>query len=267
MVALVPACAPETNLGEKDVVLVFAAASLQELVEEIGQNYQQSHGIRLIGNYAGSNVLAQQIQASRAADVFLSANTQWMDFLDGAGCLESSTRLDFLSNRLVLIQKKGAGIQISDLSQLPEASYKHLAIGNPEAVPAGKYAKAALVSIPSGGQTLWDTISDQLVPTLDVRSAMTLVESDPAVLGIVYQTDAATSDAVEVVLTIPEEAHPSITYCAAAIKRQQVQPKAIEFLAFLTGKTAAKLYQKHGFRMMAPPRLKDTVPGELRGSP
>ncbi len=227
--------------------MVFAAASLREVVQELGQAFEQKHHIALVYNFAGSNTLAQQIQTAPLADVFLSADARWVDFLEKAGRTLPGLRSPFLSNRLVVISQPHSGTALVHPSRLKDAPFKALALANPEAVPAGRYAKAFLESVRVEGQSLWDWVKEKTVPTLDVRAALALVESDPAVWGIVYRTDAATSDRVQVLYEVPPTLHPPIVYWAAAIQGRPQVNGAKTFLQFLRGPEARAIYKKHGF--------------------
>ena len=187
---------------EANGLVVFAAASLRDVVTEIGREYEQQTGTPIVFNFAGSNALARQIEAAPVADVFLSANPRWVDFIEQRGLVAVGSRIDFASNRLVVIAHRDYPHGIDGLRYFAELPFKYLALANPEAVPAGIYARSELESRKVGDGTLWDRISDRIVPTLDVRAAMGLVAADPEIIGIVYATDVASSKEDRILHTI-----------------------------------------------------------------
>ncbi len=234
----------------KPPLVVFTAASLRDLVQDLGKRFEQDQRVELVYNFAGSNTLAQQIKAAPAADVFLSANVQWVDFLEQADRLVEGSRRNFLSNRLVVISRHDAALTITDPHQLAELDFSFLAIANPDAVPAGRYAKAFLQSVrvgELGEQSLWETVKDKVAPTPDVRAAMGLVESDPAIIGMVYRTDAATSSRITVLYEVPAQLQQPIIYCAAAVKGRHDAVLAQRFVDFLGSPDAKAVFTTHGF--------------------
>jgi molybdate transport system substrate-binding protein len=234
---------------------VFAAASLREVVEDAARRFEEREGVKVVLNIAGSNVLAQQILAVPAADVFLSADGNWVDVLEQAGRVRPAERQPWLSNRLVVIGRQNANITLADAADLARAAradgFQHLAVANPEAVPAGRYARAALEGIPwptaSGSSTVWDGIQDRLAPTLDVRAALALVESDPAILGIVYRTDARTSERVRILLELPPPPEAPILYHAALLQDGPNPALGRRFLEFLESPEVHALAARRGF--------------------
>jgi molybdate transport system substrate-binding protein len=229
-------------------VMVFAAASLRDALQEVGTLYREETGTAPVYNFAGSNDLAQQILAAPKADVFLSANEDWMDKVEAAGRLAPGTRGAPLSNRLVVIARTDSPHRLSGPDDLATLPYRHLALANPDAVPAGIYAKEWLASRPApGGGTLWDAVADRVAPALDVRAALALAESDPEVLGIVYRTDAASSDRVAVLYEVPEAEGPRIRYAVAAVAGGPNPEAGLSFVAFLETPAAAAVFDRHGF--------------------
>jgi molybdate transport system substrate-binding protein len=230
-------------------ITVFAAASLGDVMKEVGSAYAQEHVTphKVYFNIAASNVLAQQILASSEADLFLSANEQWMDEVETAGRLVGETRKPFLSNSLSIIAHAESDWQIHEASDLARLPFRHLAVGNPQAVPAGRYAKAFLEATPHQDGTLWAALSDKVVPTLDVRAALALVEADSSIIGIVYRTDAAASQYVRVLLEIPDDAAPPIHYFAARVDRDAAQANSQRFFDFLFSASAQTIFARHGF--------------------
>ena len=235
------------NPPHKPPLFVFAAASLQDVVKDLGLLFVQDQHVELVYNFAGSNTLAQQINAAPTADVFLSANVQWVDFLEQADRLVEGSRRNFVSNRLVLISRHDAPFVITDPHQLSQTDFSFLALANPDAVPAGRYAKAFLQSVKVVDHSLWEIVKDKVAPTPDVRAALGLVESDPAIIGLVYQTDAATSSRVTIQYAIPAQLQQPIIYCAAAVKGRHDTALARRFLDFLVSPQAKAIFTTHGF--------------------
>ena len=232
---------------EKPSVVVFAAASLRDLVRDLGARFSRTHQVDLVYNFAGSNTLAQQLQAAPVADVFLSANPDWVDVLDRAELIIPESRRNFLSNRLVLISRKDADFQLSTPGMLPALAFTFLALADPEAVPAGRYARTFLQAVETADRSVWEAVKDKIVPTADVRAVLGLVESDPNIIGIVYRTDAMSSDQVQVVYEVPLSLHQQIVYCAVALK-DRPQPKlTAQLLDFLRSPEAVAIYNTRGF--------------------
>jgi molybdate transport system substrate-binding protein len=212
---------------------VFAAASLRDALTEVGVAYERQAGVAVAFNFAGSNTLAQQIVASGAGDVFVSADERWMDEVEKAGRVLGGTRRIVLANRLVVIARRDATAAVLKPEDLATASYRALSMGDPDAVPAGRYAKAALKG------PVWEAIAARVVPAPDVRAALALVESDPEIVGIVYRTDALASPKVRVLAEIPGEA----AYPAAALR----EGPGRGFVEFLSSPQARAIFERHGF--------------------
>jgi len=226
---------------------VFAAASLKTALDEVSTAYAAQGGDKVTLSYAGSSVLARQIAQGAPADVFISANPQWMDWLDGEGRIEAGTRADILGNRLVLVGPAGAPpLTLAagmDLAGLLGDGW--LAMALVDAVPAGIYGKAALQSL---GE--WAAVADKVAQADNVRAALMLVALGEAAMGVVYATDAAAEDRVAVLGMFPADSHPPIIYPAAAI-RGRASPDARAFLTYLRGAEAAAIFQRHGFAVLA----------------
>jgi molybdate transport system substrate-binding protein len=237
----------DSTRKERPILVVFVAASLRDVVQEIGTVFAHKQHIDLVYNFAGSNILAQQIKASRSADVFLSANVDWIDFLEKANLIVPGSRRNFLSNRLVVVSRMDAHFQFSNPRELATLNFSFLALADPEAVPAGRYAKAFLESVELDGGSLWQALKDKVAPTADVRAALGLVESDPLLIGVVYRTDVTTSDKIKLLYEVPQTLHPAITYCAVALKDRLNGWLVEEYLDFLSTPQAAAVYKKHGF--------------------
>ena len=224
-------------------LLVFAAASLSEALDEVGRVFTTRTGVRVNASYAASSVLAKQIEAGAPADAFFSADLAWVDYLDERGLLKRGSRRDVLGNSLVLIAPADSPLRLSvapgfDLTAaLGEG---RLATADPDSVPAGKYARAALTKL-----GVWQSVSDRLVRGENVRAALAYVARGEAPLGIVYQTDAQAEKRVRVVGVFPEDSHPPITYPLALTVR--ARPEAARFADFLASETARQIFTRYGF--------------------
>ncbi|MBZ0124041.1 MAG: molybdate ABC transporter substrate-binding protein [Roseovarius sp.] len=225
---------------------VFAAASLKTALDEVAGAYAAQTGDEVTLSYAGSSALARQIALGAPADVFVSANPQWMDWLEAEGRIEAGTRADLLGNRLVLIGPAGAmPVTIGpgmDLARRLGDGW--LAMALVDAVPAGIYGKAALQSL---GE--WQGVADKVAQADNVRAALMLVALGEAAMGVVYATDAAVEDAVGVLGVFPADSHPPIVYPAAAV-RGRASPAARAFLDYLRGAEARAIFERHGFAVL-----------------
>ncbi len=242
--SLITCAEPDTAI---DPLVIFAAASLRDVATDFGADFETRHGTRIIFNFAGSNTLAQQIQAAPMADIFLSADRHWVDFLDDNDRTVDGSRRAFLGNRLVLIAHLDAGFEFDEPTDLATANFRFLALADPIAVPAGRYAKAALEQFDWDGSDLWSAVSDRVAPALDVRAALHLVETDPQILGIVYRTDVNTSDKIRVLLELREFEASPIAYWATQIKDGKHPEAASRFLDYLTGSSASEIAERHSF--------------------
>ncbi len=257
---LMPGCgrSPEVE-GESAEVLVFAAASLRDAVEDVARAFEREYateGYSIVGNYAGSNALAQQIRATTRADVFLSANEAWMDDVQQAGRIMAETRTAFLQNRLVVVVAQRSDLVIDDPTDLAAPSVRHLSTGDPQAVPAGIYARKWLESVPHDSATLWTAVEERIVPGTSVRAALGLVESDERIAGIVYATDAAASERVRVAYEVPREETPEISYSIALLRDGPAPIAATEWIDFLLNEDIARaIFEQHGFVCTTPPDL------------
>ena len=232
---------------EKPALLVFAAASLTNVLGELAPAWEKTSGIPMKLSFAASSVLARQIEAGSNADVFISADQEWMNYLQARKLIARSSRADVVANRLVLIAPADSTIQlrISQGFKLAEAlGGGRLATGDPDTVPVGRYARSALMKL-----GVWGEVEGHLVRADNVRGAMTFVARGEAPLGIVYATDAQIDPKVRVVATFPDNSHGPITYPAAATVT--AGPGAAEFVVFLRGSKATPLWKKHGFLELA----------------
>lgn len=227
-------------------ITVFGAASLSDALREIVTAYQKESGQSVAVSFAASSALARQIEASSGADLFISADENWMDYLDKKGLIDKTSREDLLGNQLVLIASKAAPVDITiapHFNLLAALKGGRLAIADPATVPAGKYAKAALMALGS-----WDSVAPHLADAEDVRVALAYVARGEAPLGIVYRTDALAEPRVKIVGTFPEASHPPILYPAALTK--DAGPKAHVFLAYLSSPQARAIFGKNGFAVL-----------------
>ncbi|HYW11095.1 MAG TPA: molybdate ABC transporter substrate-binding protein [Longimicrobium sp.] len=233
-------------------ILVFAAASLREAMQEAGAAFEQKSGARVVFNFAGSNDLAHQIGASRGVDLFLSASEGWMDTVQNAGRLVPSTRRDLLSNTLVVIAHARDTSAVAEPCALAALPFRTLSIGDPDAVPAGTYARTWMQSVQCGGRPLWDAVQDRVAPAPDVRAAVGLVLADPRVIGIAYKTDQiAFADRTRVLYEVRDG--PPIRYVLAQVAEGDNPSSAQAFYGFLAGPDGTLLFRKHGFTPLPVP--------------
>jgi molybdate transport system substrate-binding protein len=224
----------------EDRLLVFAAASLKNALDEVTSVYAQE---KVVVSYGASSTLAKQIENGAPADVFISADLDWMDYLEKKGLLAPGTRRNLLGNRLVLIAPATKPIRLQPAPGFPLGKVLgsgRLALADPGSVPAGKYARAALQKL-----GVWDQISGRVAAAENVRAALAFVARGEAPLGVVYQTDAAVEPGVSIAGVFPADTHPPIIYPAAALKGTAKDGAA--FLDFLSGPEARRIFAKYGF--------------------
>lgn len=223
---------------------VFAAASLKEALDDAAAAYRKQTGVPVRVSYAASSALARQIEQGAPADVFFSADLEWMDYLQQRNRLDVATRRSLLGNRLVLIAPRASKAQV-DLKRpatlLAALGDGRLAVGQTRTVPAGKYAKASLESL-----SLWNGVRPRLAESESVRAALMLVARGETPLGIVYASDAKSEPDVRVVATFPEDSHPPIVYPVAALRGARVA-QAARFVQWLGSPAADALFTKRGF--------------------
>ncbi|MEE1656998.1 molybdate ABC transporter substrate-binding protein [Microvirga sp. CF3062] len=228
-------------------VVVFAAASLKNALDEAGAAWMRDTGKRVVMSYAASNALAKQIEAGAPADLFFSADLDWMDYAATKGLIKTESRVSLLGNSLVLIAPKGSAVQAELKPGLDLAAVlgsNRLAMGHVNAVPAGKYGKAALEHL-----GIWTGVKDRTAQTENVRTALLLVSRGEAPLGIVYKTDAASDPNVTIVATFPEGSHSPIFY-PVALTKDSSNPDAAAFLSFLRSDKAEPFFEKQGFTVL-----------------
>jgi len=225
-------------------VTVFAAASLKEALDEQARQFDARAGDKVVVSYAASSALAKQIEAGAPADVFISADLDWMDYLDQRRLLAPNTRVTLLRNTLVLIAPAANSVDLKIGPQFGLAvalGGGRLAMANPDSVPAGKYGKSALEAL-----GVWTSVETKLARTENVRAALALVARGEAPLGIVYSTDAFADKSVRIVDTFPARSHPPILYPAAVVAASQ-SPAARPFLDYLRSPSAFPIWEKYGF--------------------
>jgi molybdate transport system substrate-binding protein len=230
-------------------VTVFAAASLKNALDDINAAWKGGTGKEAAISYAASSALAKQIEERAPADVFISADVPWMDYLAERDLVKKDTVVELLGNRLVLIAPadSDATIEIkTGFDLLSVLGDGRLAMGQVESVPAGKYGKEALTSL-----GVWDQVEGHLAQAENVRAALALVAAGEAPLGIVYETDANAEKAVRLVAKFPEDSHSPIIY-PAAVTTEAASADAGTFMEFLRTETAAELFRKQGFTVLAP---------------
>ncbi|MBC2593112.1 molybdate ABC transporter substrate-binding protein [Ruficoccus amylovorans] len=227
---------------------VYVAASLTDVIQEIGKNFEAGHGAKLVYNFAGSGSLAQQIMSAPRADVFISANVHWMDEVEKHGDVAEGTRKLLLHNALVVIANISSDYTMSGPLDLPGMDFKFFSVGDPGHVPAGSYTKKWLEGVTDAdGKSVWSQIESRLSPAPDVRAALAQVESKSDIIGTVYRTDSMTAaDKVKIIYQVPTEAV-RIAYPVAALTSSTSPELARAFVDFLFTPKAQKLLSEAGF--------------------
>jgi molybdate transport system substrate-binding protein len=237
-------------LAQDKTLTVFAAASMKNALGDIDAAYTAKTGVKIVASYAASSALAKQIEQGAPADIFASADTDWMDYAVGKNNINEPTRTNLLGNTIVLIAPKDSKVDNVtigpgfDLSKL--AGDGKIATGDVKAVPVGKYAKAALEKLGA-----WAAAESKFAMAESVRAALTLVSRGEAALGIVYSTDAKVDPGVKIVGTFPADSHPAIIYPVAATTTAKAE--AADYLAFLRSTAAKTIFEKYGFRFLVSP--------------
>ena len=225
-------------------MLVSAAISLTDALQEIEKAYRAAGGGPVRFNFAASNVLARQIANGAPADIFISADLVQMQYAERAGAIRPGSSYYLLANRLAVVTPPGRPLRGSDASALADASIRRIAIGDPAAVPAGFYAKQYLER-----RGLWQALQRKLLPLSNVRAALGAVESGGADAAIVYESDAAASDRVALAFVVPAGEAPPIIYPAAIVGRSANRDAAERFLAFLRGPEARGIFRRLKFSL------------------
>ena len=248
---LVLASAPQPAAAQ-DSLTIFAAASMRNALDDVDTAFTKATGVKVTASYAASSALAKQIAQGAPADVYVSANIKWMDFLDQKKLIAPDTRINLLGNQLVLIAPKdskldhvtiGKGFDIVKL-----AGDGRIAVANTKAVPAGLYAKAALTSL-----GVWAAAEPKLAQAENVRATLAYVARGETPLGIVYSTDAKIEPKVKIVGVFPAGSHPAITYPVGAIAGSK-NAHVKRYLKFLQTQAAKDIFEKYGFSFLVPPQ-------------
>ncbi len=240
-----PAVAQKT---ETTTTTVFAAASLKTALDAASADYQKSTGNKIVASYAGSSALAKQIEQGAPADIFISADLDWMDYVAKAKLINDETRFNLLGNRLVLIapQSSTASLKIEPGFKLAEAlGDGRLAVADVKSVPAGKYGLAALKKL-----GVWDAVEAKIAQAENVRAALALVAQGEAPFGIVYETDAKAEPKVKIVGVFPEDTHPPIIYPIAVLATSKDSDSAKAFIAFMKSPEGQAAFAKQGFTIL-----------------
>ena len=241
------ALAPQAASAQEKTLTVFAAASMKNALDDVNAAYSKATGIKVAASYAASSALARQIEQGAPADVFLSADQKWMDYVAAKKAIKADTRTNLLGNKLVLIAPKDSKLgnvtigQGFDLAKL--AGDGRIATGDVKAVPVGLYAKAALEKLGA-----WQAAEPKFAMADNVRAALLLVSRGEAALGIVYETDAKVEPGVKIIGTFPDNSHEPITYPVAAT--ETAKPEVTGYLQFLRSKPAKDIFEKYGFTFL-----------------
>jgi len=235
-------------LAQGGDLVIFAAASLKNALDAINAQWQRESGKKASISYASSPALAKQIEQGAPAQIFISADLDWMDYLASKDLIKAGTRSNLLSNRIVLIAPRNGAQAVEikrgfDLTKL--LGDGRLSMANVESVPAGKYGKAALENL-----GVWASVSNRIAQAENVRAALLLVSRGETPAGIVYQTDAAADPNVKIIGTFPEDTHPPILY-PIALTASAIHPDAAKFLAYLKSAKAKLLFEAQGFTVVS----------------
>ena len=244
LLSVSPVAVSQRSLAGEQGPTVFAAASLKTALDAVARDWETQTGGKVVIAYAGTPALAKQIRQGAEADIFISADRDWMDYVADRALIVPESRFDLLGNRLVLIAPKDSEITVTAQPGFPLADLLgdgRLAIAGTDAVPAGKYGKAALQSL-----GVWEAVKDKLAQSENVRAALRLVARGETPLGIVYASDAEADPDVRIVSLLPEDSHPPIVYPATRLKRAE-SGEADRFLTYLRSPEAAARFEEYGF--------------------
>ena len=247
ILGLVAAAAPLPAAAQAKSTLVFAAASMRNALDDANAQYKRATGRDVKISYAASSSLAKQIEAGAPADIFISADEDWMNYLAKRNLIKPTTRKNLLGNELVLVAPADSTLKVKIVHGFALKSLLaggKLAMADTDAVPAGKYGKAALEKL-----GIWNAVKSEIAQAENVRVALQLVARKEAPLGIVYETDAAAEPKVKIVGVFPADTHPPIIYPVALIAAS-TNPDAAKFLAYLESPQAAPFYRKQGFTVI-----------------
>jgi molybdate transport system substrate-binding protein len=238
------------TVAQDKTLTAFAAASMKNALDDIDAAYAAKSGVKVAASYAASSALAKQIEQGAPADIFASADTDWMDYAISKNNINEPSRVNLLGNSLVLIAPKDSkvdNVEIGpgfDLAKLADDG--KIATADVKSVPVGKYARASLEKLGA-----WTAAEPKFAMTENVRAALALVARGEAALGIVYSTDAKVEPGVKIVGTFPPDSHPAIIYPVAATTT--AKPEAADYLAFLCSTAAKAIFEKYGFKFLISP--------------
>lgn len=245
LVGILAGCGKQENAAsenEQVELTISAAASLQDSLEELKKVYEKEHpSVKILYNFGGSGTLQQQIEKGAPVDLFLSASEDKLNTLVEKGIIDAKQKTNLLANELVLIVPKNNEKQIQSFEDLKQAG--KIALGTPETVPAGQYGLETL-----NNMQIWEDIQSKVVYTKDVRQVLTYTETENVDAGIVYKTDALTSDKVEIVSTADDATHTPIIYPIGIIKDSKSVKEAEDFYNFLQSDEAMKVFTEYGFK-------------------
>ena len=246
ILSIVFACLTGHAVAEQKIT-VFAAASLTNAISVIVTDYESANPQKILTSLAASSMLAKQIENGAPADIFISADTKWMNYLQDKNLLKTDSKVNLLGNRLVLVAPKGKSFKVEMKPEfiLSNAFAGKLCTGEVESVPAGIYAKQSLKSL-----NWWDSIKARIVGSQDVRAALTLVERAECDAGIVYETDAKVTEKVETIAAFPDASHDAIVYPLSLTKN--AKPEATGFYDYLKSEKAKVVFAKYGFTVLEP---------------
>jgi molybdate transport system substrate-binding protein len=242
LLLLLASCAQEDRRGP----VVLAAASTQDALQAAADAWEEKGHARPLLSFAGTSSLARQVEQGAPADIFVSADRQWMDWLQERGLVETTTRREIAGNRLVFVAGDEANADLGQEEFLALARRDRVAVADTQAVPAGRYAREALERM-----KIWDVLEPRLVPAENVRAALALVERGEARFGIVYASDAEASDKAVIAREIDARYQPAIAYPAALLTASR-HPDAAKLLRFLSGDEAAAIFRAYGFAPAEP---------------
>jgi molybdate transport system substrate-binding protein len=241
---------PHWAAAQEKSIIVFAAASMKNALDDIDAAFTKKSGIKVLASYAASSALMKQIEQGAPADVYVSADLQWMDYGSQKKLVQDQSRVNLLGNRLVLVAPKDSKIgdvaigPSLDLAKLADGG--RIATGDVRAVPVGLYAKAALEKL-----GLWASVEPKMAMADNVRAALILVARGEATLGIVYETDAKVEPGVKIIGVFPDDSHPPIVYPVALTIN--AKPEAAQYLAFLRTQAAKSIFEGYGFSFLIKP--------------
>jgi len=234
-----------STVNADDKVTVFAAASLTNALGEISAQYEKDKSVKIAHSFAASSTLAKQIENGAPADIFISADTKWMNYLQDKKLINTASRKEFLGNKLVLVAPKGRSfsVKFDKAFDFAKSFDGRLCTGDIESVPAGIYAKESLTYL-----NWWDSIKTRIVGAQDVRGALAFVERGECAAGVVYETDAKVSSKVEIVGTFPEASHKPIVYPIAFVANAKNANS--DYFNYLQSNEALDIFKKYGFNVL-----------------